>query len=133
MLLLIPDEVMPAVFAEQVAPHLAPGKILVFASGYSVAFDQIVSPGGVDVVLLAPRMIGAGVRDLYLAGGGFPSFIAVAQDASGQAKARALALAKGIGSTRAGVVEVTFQQEAELDLLTEQCIGPAFGQVLMSA
>jgi ketol-acid reductoisomerase len=133
VMLLIPDEIMPAIFEQHIAPHLAPGKTLVFASGYTVAFGQITPPAGVDVVLLAPRMIGAGVRDLYLSGRGFPSFIAVAQDASGQAKARLLALAKGIGSTRAGVVEVTFQQEAELDLFTEQCFGPAFGQVLMSA
>jgi putative sterol carrier protein len=78
-------------------------------------------------------MIGAGVRDLYVAGSGFPSFIGVAQDSTGQARALALALAKGIGSTRAGVVEVTFAQEAELDLFTEQCFGPAFGQVLTTA
>jgi putative sterol carrier protein len=78
-------------------------------------------------------MIGAGVRDLYLAGRGFPSFVGVAQDHSGQARALALALARGIGSTRMGAVEVTFAQEAELDLFTEQCFGPAFGHVLTSA
>lgn len=78
-------------------------------------------------------MIGAGVRDLYVAGRGFPSFIGVAQDRSGQAKEVALALAKDIGSTRFGVVEVTFAQEAELDLFTEQCFGPAFGHVLTTA
>src|SRR5690606_34907864 len=103
-----------------------PGAALVFASGYTVAFGLIEPPPSVDVVLLAPRMIGAGVRDLFVAGRGFPSFIGVAQDVSGQARALALALAKGIGSTRAGVVEVTFAQEAELDLFTEQCFGPAF-------
>jgi ketol-acid reductoisomerase len=133
VMLLIPDEVMPARFAGEIAPELEPGDVLVFASGYSVAFGFIAPPPGVDVVLVAPRMIGAGVRDLYVAGRGFPAFVGVAQDASGQAQARALALAKGIGATRMGVVEVTFAQEAELDLFTEQCFGPAFGQVLMTA
>jgi len=133
VMLLIPDEVMPTVFAREIAPHLAQGNALVFASGYNIAFGFITPPPFVDVVLVAPRMIGAGVRDLYVAGYGFPSFIGVAQDASGQAKEIALALAKGIGSTRAGVVEVTFAQEAELDLFTEQCFGPAFGHVLTTA
>jgi ketol-acid reductoisomerase len=133
IMLLIPDEIMPGVFTKGIAPHLAPGKTLVFASGYNLAFDLLAPPPGVDVVVLAPRMIGAGVRDLYLSGRGFPSFFAIAQDASGNAKATVLALAKAIGSTRAGVVEVSVRQEAELDLFTEQCFGPAFGQVLMSA
>lgn len=133
VMLLIPDEVMPGVFRDEIAPRLRPGAALVFASGYTVAFGLIEPPPSVDVVLLAPRMIGAGVRDLFVAGRGFPSFIGVAQDVSGQARALALALAKGIGSTRAGVVEVTFAQEAELDLFTEQCFGPAFGSVLTSA
>ena len=133
VMMLIPDEAAPAVFETQIAPHLTKGKVLVFASGYNVAFGFISPPPDVDVVLVAPRMIGAGVRDLYVAGGGFPSFIGVAQDASGQAKELALALAKGIGSTRAGVVEVTFAQEAELDLFTEQCFGPAFGHVLTTS
>jgi len=133
VMLLIPDEVAPEVLVRDVAPGLAPGKALVFASGYNVAFGFIQPPPGVDVVLVAPRMIGAGVRDLYVAGRGFPSFVGVAQDATGRARDVALALAKGIGSTRAGVVEVTFAQEAELDLFTEQCFGPAFGQVLTTA
>lgn len=133
VMMLIPDEAAPAIFETQIAPHLTKGKVLVFASGYNVAFGFISPPPYVDVVLVAPRMIGAGVRDLYVAGRGFPSFIAVAQDHSGQAKKLALALAKGIGSTRGGVVEVTFAQEAELDLFTEQCFGPAFGQVLTTS
>ena len=133
VLLLIPDEVMPLVFDEGIAPGLSEGDALVFASGYNVAFGFMMPPQGVDAVLVAPRMIGAGVRDMYVAGRGFPSFIGVAQDHTGQARAIALALAKGIGSTRAGVVEVTFAQEAELDLFTEQCFGPAFGAVLTNA
>ena len=84
VMLLVPDEVMPAVYAETIVPHLAPGKVLDFASGYTVAFGEIVPPPGVDVILIAPRMIGPGVRDAYVAGRGFPSFIALHQDASGK-------------------------------------------------
>lgn len=130
---LIPDEITPAVFQDHILPFLKEGDTLAFASGYNLAFGAITPPGFVDVVLVAPRMIGAGVRDHYISGRGFPSFFGVAQDHSSQAKATALALAKGIGSTRFGAVEVTFAQEAELDLFTEQCFGPAFGQVLMTA
>jgi len=133
LMILIPDEVAPELFARDIAPHLHDGKVVVFATGYNIAFGFIIPPQFVDVVLVAPRMIGAGVRDLYLAGRGFPSFIGVAQDYSGSARAVALALAKGIGSTRTGVVEVTFAQEAELDLFTEQCFGPAFGHVLTTS
>lgn len=133
VVLLIPDEVMPSVFDMEIAPQLHPGDALVFASGYNIAFDLLRPPNEIDVVLVAPRMIGEGVRDLYVAGSGFPSFIGVAQDYTGRALPLALALAKGIGSTRVGVVEVTFSQEAELDLFTEQCFGPAFGSVLTTA
>jgi ketol-acid reductoisomerase len=133
LMLLIPDEVAPDIFGREITPHLDEGNAVVFATGYNVAFGFITPPSSVDVVLVAPRMIGAGVRDLYEAGRGFPSFIGVAQDHSGNARAIALALAKGIGSTRTGVVEVTFAQEAELDLFTEQCFGPAFGHVLTTA
>ena len=133
LMMLIPDEVAPAIFDREIVPHLARGKTVAFATGYNVAFGFITPPPSVDVVLVAPRMIGAGVRDLYVAGRGFPSFIGVAQDYTGKARAIALALAKGIGSTRTGVVEVTFAQEAELDLFTEQCFGPAFGQVLTTS
>lgn len=133
LMMLIPDEVAPEIFGREIAPHLDKGKAVAFATGYNVAFGLIAPPESVDVVLVAPRMIGAGVRDLYMAGQGFPSFIGVAQDYTGHARAIALALAKGIGSTRSGVVEVTFAQEAELDLFTEQCFGPAFGQVLTTS
>lgn len=133
VMLLLPDEIIPIVFQREIETYLRDGSTLVFASGFNVALGFISLPKTVDVVLLAPRMIGAGVRDLYLSGGGFPSFVGIAQDTTGSAFSLALALAKGIGSTRAGVVEVTFAQEAELDLFTEQCFGPAFGQVLVTA
>jgi ketol-acid reductoisomerase len=133
VMLLIPDEVAADVFSHDILPSLARGDTLVFASGYNITFGRIEPPKWLDVILLAPRMIGAGVRDRYVSGAGFPSFVGVAQDRSGRALDVALALAKGIGSTRFGAVQVTFDQETELDLFTEQCFGPAFGQVLMTA
>jgi len=129
-MLLIPDEVMPEVYAQEVAPRLRPGACVSFASGYNVAFGLIAPDARLDVVLVAPRMIGPGVRDRYVEGGGFPSFVGVHQDATGRAKARLLALARGIGSTRAGCLEMTMAAEAHLDLFTEQGFGPLFGQVL---
>jgi len=133
VLLLTPDEVMPGVFAEQVAPHLEAGDVLDFAHGYNIAFGLIVPSPAIDVVLVAPRMIGPGVRDTYVAGTGFPSVVGVHQDASGSARARMLAIAKGIGSTRAGCIEMSMLEEATLDLFTEQAFGPAFGRVMMTA
>jgi ketol-acid reductoisomerase len=131
--MLVPDEVMPEVYRDEVEPGLAPGKMLVFAHGYNVAFGLITPPPGVDVVMVAPRMIGAGVRDTYVSGAGFPSFVGVHQDASGRAQSRMLALAKALGSLRAGCIEMSFNDEATLDLFTEQAFGPAFGAVMGSA
>ena len=133
VMLLIPDEIMPEVYERDVAPQLAAGAALSFASGYNVAFGHIQPPPTVDVLLLAPRMIGPGVRDAYVSGRGFPSFVGVHHDATGRARARLLALAKGIGSTRAGCLEMSMADEAALDLFTEQGFGPAFGAVLTSA
>jgi len=133
IMLLIPDEVIPNVFDQIILPGIRDKCTLVFASGYNIAFKQMVLPNNIDVILLAPRMIGVGVRENFLNGRGYPSFIGVEQDVTGNARQIALALAKGIGSTTFGAVEVTFQQEAELDLFTEQCFGPAFGNILTSA
>jgi len=133
VMLLIPDEVMPEVYVRDVAPALADGSGLSFASGYNVAFGHVVPKSTLDVLLLAPRMIGPGVRDTYVSGKGFPSFVGVHQDATGRAHARLLALAKGVGSTRAGCLEMSMADEAALDLFTEQGFGPAFGAVLTSA
>lgn len=130
LMLLIPDEVMPEVYGRDVAPRLRDGACLSFASGYTVAFDLVKPEASLDVVLVAPRMIGPGVRDRYVEGKGFPSFVAVHQDATGRAKARMLGLAKGIGSTRAGCLELSMAQEAHLDLFTEQGFGPAMGLAL---
>jgi len=133
VMMLIPDEVMPEVYARDVVPGLRPGTCVSFASGYNVAFDKLTLAADLDVVLIAPRMIGPGVRDRYVDGKGFPSFVAVHQDATGRAQQRMLALAKGIGSTRAGCVEMTMAKEAELDLFTEQAFGPAMGLAIQQS
>jgi ketol-acid reductoisomerase len=122
--LLIPDEIQTKVYSESVAPALRSGKTLVFAHGYNVHFRRIVPSGDVDVILVAPRMIGVHVRTSFEQGRGAPAYIAVAQDASGGARETALAWAKGIGATRAGVLETTFAQETELDLFAEQATWP---------
>ncbi|TXT63785.1 MAG: Ketol-acid reductoisomerase (NADP(+)) [Promethearchaeota archaeon] len=131
--ILIPDEILDEVFEESIRPYLSEGNAIVFASGYNVGFELIDLPDNIDVLLLAPRMIGVGVREKFLDGEGFFSFIAIEQDATGHAKNVLLALAKGIGTLRKGAVELTFKQEAELDLFNEQGFGPAFGRVLLTA
>jgi ketol-acid reductoisomerase len=118
--ILVPDEVMPQVYREQIAPGLAAGNTLVFASGYNITYSFIEPPYNVDVVMLAPRMIGQGVRDTFLSGDGFPSLIAVEQDGSGSALDRVLALAKGIGSTKMGAIMSSFDEETVVDLFAEQ-------------
>jgi len=132
-MLLIPDEVMPEVYTGKVAPQLSPGDLVSFASGYNVAFGLIEPAAGLDVVLVAPRMIGVGVRDAYVAGTGYPAFVGVHQDATGNARARMLALCKAVGATRGGCIEMPMADEAALDLFTEQGFGPAWGRVMMSA
>jgi ketol-acid reductoisomerase len=134
VMLLFPDEVMPEVFAGQIEPNLKDGACMDFASGYNIGFELIEPPEGIDVIMVAPRMIGPGVRDSYVEGSGFPSFVAVHQDASGKSKDIMLALAKGLGTLKAGALELeSMRMEAELDLFTEQAFGPAFGRVLLSA
>lgn len=133
MLILLPDELLPKIWGEVLAPALRPGHTLAFASGYNIAYDRIKLPSDVDVVLLAPRMIGEGVRAHYLSRRGFFSFIGVHQDATGNAQQTLLGLAAGIGTLWRGAVECTFQMEAELDLFNEQGFGPAFGRVLLGA
>ncbi|MFX1263442.1 MAG: ketol-acid reductoisomerase [Promethearchaeota archaeon] len=135
IMLLIPDEVQPTIFEAEILPAMAPDKILCFASGYNVTFERIIPPIENDVILVAPRMIGAGVRNAFENDRGFHVFIAIHNDSSGKAKDYALALSKGIGATKEGgaILEVSFRQETELDLFNEQCFGPAFGQVLTTA
>jgi len=120
---LLPDEVAPQVFDEEICPHLKEEDVLVFASGYNIYYGYLRVPEFVDLVLLAPRMIGKAVRDLYVSGRGAPSLIAVGQDFSGEAKQIVLALAKAIGSTRVGAIESSFEEETKTDLLGEQVRG----------
>lgn len=122
--LLIPDEIQPGVYGEHIAPALGPGKVLDFAHGYNIHFQLIAPPPEVDVVMVAPRMLGEHVRTSFEQGRGAPAYVAVAQDVSGHARDIALSWAKAIGATRAGVLETTFAQETELDLFTEQATWP---------
>ncbi|MGJ3237704.1 MAG: NAD(P)-binding domain-containing protein [Anaerolineae bacterium] len=133
ILLLLPDEVMPQVYLEHIAPYLKKGDTLIFASGYNVAFGYIEPPPFVDVGLIAPRTIGAAVREKFEAGQGFYSFVAAAQDATGNIWQTILALAAGIGSLRAGAVEITIEQEAELDLFIQQAILPTVHNMMVTA
>lgn len=133
LFLLTPDEVMAEVYETGVSAHLEAGDLIAFAHGYNIGFGLIKPPESVDVVMIAPRMIGAGVRDSYLSGEGFPSFVGVHQDSTGRARQRMLGLARALGSTRAGCLEMSMIDEATLDLFTEQAFGPAFGRVMMTA
>jgi ketol-acid reductoisomerase len=122
VMVLAPDEHQGRLFAESIAPGLAEGDALLFAHGFSVHFGQVVPPPGVDVMMVAPKGPGHLVRRTYVEGAGVPGLLAVQQDASGDAKALALAYAKGIGCTRAGVIETTFAEETETDLFGEQVV-----------
>jgi len=130
---LVADEVIPEVFREEIAPALRPGAAVVFASGYCLAFGLIEPPASADVLLLAPRMVGDEVRRAALDGTGFVSYVNVEQDATGRAKARLLALASAAGSLRAGALELPAVQEATLDLLVEQTVGPYLGTAIQLA
>jgi ketol-acid reductoisomerase len=127
--LLIPDEVQPQVFHEQIAPFLQTSATLVVASGYNVAFQLFDLPDSIDVIMVAPRMIGTGVRQRYLHGDTYPCFISVERDASGSAFKLALSIALGIGATRGGAILSSAREEAALDLFSEQAIWP----VIMAA
>ncbi|HED23676.1 MAG TPA: ketol-acid reductoisomerase [Firmicutes bacterium] len=120
--ILIGDNVQPAVYKESVLPFLTEGKALVVAHGFNILYNQVVPPGNVDVFMIAPKSPGHLLRRLYREGAGVPALLAVYQDYTGKAKELALAFAKGIGSTRAGVIETTLQEETETDLFGEQVI-----------
>ncbi|WP_206811438.1 ketol-acid reductoisomerase [Paradesulfitobacterium ferrireducens] len=120
--ILLPDERQAAVYEAEIKPNLAAGNALVFSHGFNIHFAQIVAPKDVDVYMVAPKGPGHLVRRTYTEGAGVPALIAVHQDASGRAKEMALAHAKGIGATRAGVLETTFAEETETDLFGEQAV-----------
>ncbi|HOB91287.1 MAG: ketol-acid reductoisomerase [Bacillota bacterium] len=119
---LLPDEVQAKVYQAEIKDHLTEGKTLVFSHGFNIHFGQIVPPSNVDVIMVAPKGPGHLVRRVYTEGGGVPALIAVEQDYSGRARDIALAYAKGIGATRAGVIETTFKEETETDLFGEQAV-----------
>ncbi|MBL6945063.1 MAG: ketol-acid reductoisomerase [Rhodospirillales bacterium] len=120
LFILVPDEIMPQVYSEHIEANLEAGNALVFASGYNIYFEKIVPQEDVDVLMVAPRMIGRGVRDTFIEGVGFPSLVAVGQDATGQAQQRMVALSKAIGSTKMGAIESSFKEETIVDLFNEQ-------------
>jgi ketol-acid reductoisomerase len=130
---LLPDEVIPEVFAHDVAPALRPGAAVALGSGYCLAFGLIRPPEHVDVLLLAPRIAGGQARTRYEAGEGFWAFVGVEADRTGQARRRLLGLAEGLGVLRAGAVEMTAAAEAKLDLFVEQTVGALLGTALMVA
>ncbi len=120
--ILLPDERQSAVYINDIKPYLTTGKALVFSHGFNIHFGQIVPPKDVDVFMVAPKGPGHLVRRTYIEGAGVPALIAVFQDATGRARDLAMAYAKGIGATRAGVLETTFAEETETDLFGEQAV-----------
>ncbi len=122
IMILIPDEIQPKVFAEEIAPNLEAGNALAFAHGFNVHFGEIEAPEGVDVIMIAPKAPGHMVRRVFTEGTGIPDLIAVHQDATGSAKDLALSYAWGIGGARAGIIETTFKEETETDLFGEQAV-----------
>ncbi len=122
IMILLPDEVQKSVYTNEIAPHLTEGKVLSFAHGFNIHFGQVVPPSNVDVVMVAPKGPGHLVRRTYEQGQGVPCLFAVYQDATGRARDRAMAYAKGIGGTRAGILETSFREETETDLFGEQAV-----------
>ena len=122
IMILAPDTSQANIYREAIAPHLSPGKTLMFSHGFNIRYAQIVPPAGVDVSLVAPKAPGHRVRELFVDGMGTPGLMAVHQDASGSAATNALAYAKAIGCTRAGVIQTSFTEETETDLFGEQVI-----------
>jgi ketol-acid reductoisomerase len=122
IMILIPDHVQGRVYEQEIKPNLKKGAAIAFAHGFAIVYSQIVPPEYVDVFMIAPKGPGHLVRRTYEQGGGVPCLVAVEQDYSGRAKDIALAYAKGIGGTRAGVIETSFTEETQTDLFGEQCV-----------
>ncbi len=122
IMLLVPDTLQPRIYHDSIQKHLISGKMLMFAHGFNIHFNQIIPPADVDVTMIAPKGPGHMVRQLYEEKTGIPALIAVHQDVSGKAKDLALAYASGLGSAMAGVLETSFQEETETDLFGEQTV-----------
>lgn len=122
IMIVIPDPIQAKVYEEEIAPNLKAGDTIMFAHGFNIRFGFIQAPADVDVSMVAPKAPGHRVREVFTEGSGVPALVAIHQDASGEALANALAYAKGIGSSRAGVLETTFAEETETDLFGEQAV-----------
>ncbi len=122
IMVLVPDHVQARLYKAEIAPSLTAGKMLMFAHGFNIRFKGIVPPKNVDVAMIAPKSPGHRVREVFQEGGGVPGLIAVQQNATGNAKKLALSYGRGIGCTRAGVLETTFKEETETDLFGEQAV-----------
>ncbi len=132
-LILLPDEVIPESFPADIAPNLQPGSAIVFASGYTLAYNLIQPPTGIDVLMLAPRMAGENARQRFLNNEGFFAYVSVEQDASSKAWKRLLGLTQSTGILRAGALEMSALQEADIDLFIEQSMGAALGMAMLTA
>ena len=122
IMVLIPDTTQAQVYKESIRPHLVPGKTLMFAHGFNIHYKTIVPPESVDVSMVAPKAPGHRMREVFTQGSGVPGLLAVHQDVSGKARETGLAYARGVGCTRAGVLDTTFKEETETDLFGEQTV-----------
>jgi ketol-acid reductoisomerase len=122
IMILIPDTAAPKVYREEIEPNLAPGNLVLFAHGFNIRFGTITVGANIDVAMVAPKAPGHRVRELFMEGAGTPALFAIHQDATGHARTLTLSYAKGIGVTRAGVIETTFAEETETDLFGEQAV-----------
>ena len=122
VMILIPDHVQGKMYRDEIEPNLQPGNMLMFAHGFNIRFGAIKPRADIDVSMVAPKSPGHRVRELYQEGAGTPALFAIEQDATGHARALTLSYAKGIGVTRAGVIETTFKEETETDLFGEQAV-----------
>ena len=122
LMMVVPDTVMPKVYKESVLPHLSSGKTMMFAHGFNIHFKTVVPPDNIDVSMVAPKAPGHRMREVFTKGSGVPALLAIHQDFSGKAREIGLAYAKGVGCTRAGVLDTTFKEETETDLFGEQAV-----------
>jgi ketol-acid reductoisomerase len=122
VMMLVPDHLQAVIYNKELAPHMTPGKTLMFAHGFNIHFGQIVPPAGIDVTMIAPKAPGHRVRELFVENVGVPALVAVHQNASGQALQRALAYGLALGCLKAGIIETTFKEETESDLFGEQVV-----------
>jgi len=127
--MIVPDEIQKKIYETEIKQHLTRGKMLVFASGYSIHFGLVVPPKDVDVVDMFPLGLGTYLRERFVKGEPINAYMAIGQDATGKAKQRALALCKAVGTTRGGVLETTFANEIEINLFLEQTVWPAIYRI----